>query len=245
VATRRRTPSARPSRPRRRARTGPSLPRLSPDVTRSIVALVLLVLGVVILVGLLLPGKGALTDWILQVIAPWFGTGRWLLPLVLIGLGIVIERAKGPRAGWGRSVLGATIAYGAILGIIALLEAEGILEGRSGGRIGNGIAEPLRSLVSTPGAFVVLLGLVLVGAVIALDRPVRVLLAPFGRGARDIGAALATPAADAAARVAEASRREPAPPAESSGSIRNGKSARDTASAIWSGSSGRIFNPLA
>ena len=58
-------PPSRPARPRRRARTGPSPPRLSPDVTRSIVALVLLVLGVVILVGLLLPGKGALTDWIL------------------------------------------------------------------------------------------------------------------------------------------------------------------------------------
>ncbi len=202
------------------------MPRLSADVTRSIVAVVLLVLGVVILVGLLLPGKGALTDWILNVIAPWFGSGRWLLPILLIGLGVVIERARGPRAGWGRIVIGSTIAYGALLGIISLLERAGYVEGRSGGRIGAAIAEPLAGLVSEPGAFVVLLGLLVVGVVIAVDRPVRELVAPFGRGAREIGAALATPAADAAARAANGARRDKAPAAEAA-APRNGRSARE------------------
>ncbi len=227
MATRRRTPPARPRRSRRTS-AGPSLPRLSPDVTRSIVAVVFMILGIVVLVGLMLPGKGALTDWILRVIAPWFGTGRWLLPFVLIGLGVRIERAKGPRAGWGRAVLGATIAYVAVLAIIRILESAGYLGGRSGGRIGTFFADPLAGLVSVPGALVVLIGFVLVGAVIALDRPVRELLAPLGHGARGIGAALATPAAEAASRAAEAaSRRERAASDQGAASVRNGRAARD------------------
>ena len=141
MATRRRPASPRSRRSSRSG--GPGLPRLSPEVTRSIVAVVFLVLGVVILVGLLLPGRGALTDWIVNVIAPWFGSGRWLLPVFLIGLGAYLEWGRGPRAGWVRSVIGATIAYGAFLGIVSLAEAAGILEGRSGGRIGNAIAGPL------------------------------------------------------------------------------------------------------
>ncbi len=230
MATRRRAQPARPRRGSRRSPSGPSMPRLNVDVTRSIVAVILLVLGVVILVGLVLPGKGALTDWILNVIAPWFGSGRWLLPFLLIGLGVVIERAKGPRAGWGRTVVGTTIAYVALLGLIGLLERAGVIEGRSGGRIGDGLAGPLAGLVSEPGAFVVLLGLLVVGVVIAVDRPVRELVAPLGRGARGIGSALATPAAGAAAKASDTgSQREKAPAADDRGTARNGRGAREPA----------------
>lgn len=208
MAARRRATPARGRQPSRsRGSGGSSLPRLSAEVTRSIIAVALMVLGVVILVGLLLPGRGALTDWILAVIAPWFGTGRWLLPFVLIGLGLRIERVKGPRAGWARTALGSMIAYVALLATISLLERAGPLAGRSGGRIGNVIADPLVRLVSEPGAMAVLAGALAVGVVIALDRPVRELVAPAGRLARAIGAALATPAAEAASHAAEAAAR--------------------------------------
>jgi S-DNA-T family DNA segregation ATPase FtsK/SpoIIIE len=230
VATRRRTTPTRSRRPR--SSGGPRLPRLNPEVTRSIVAVVLMVLGVVILVGLLLPGRGALTDWIVNVIAPWFGSGRWLLPVLLIGVGIVIERARSPRAGWGRIVVGATIAYVGVLGIVSLLESTGYLEDRSGGRIGNAIAAPLASLFSDPGAFVILLAVVVVGIVIALDRPLRELVAPLGRGARGVGAALATPAGDAAARASDAAPRRgrsaaAEPAADNGNGRRNGKATRE------------------
>jgi S-DNA-T family DNA segregation ATPase FtsK/SpoIIIE len=204
---------------------------VNPDVTRSIVAVILLVLGVVLLVGLVLPGRGALTDWIVGVIAPWFGSGRWILPILLIGIGVVIERAKGPRAGWGRIVVGATIAYVALLALISLLEAAGILADRSGGRIGRAIAEPLARLVSEPGALVVLVGLIVVGVVVALDRPVRELVAPIGRGAKGVGAAIATTAADASTRPAEnhAKRARGAPELANgtSAGSRNGNSGRE------------------
>jgi S-DNA-T family DNA segregation ATPase FtsK/SpoIIIE len=229
VATRRRTPPARPRRAPRRSSSRPLLARVNPDVVRSIVAIVFLVLGIVILVGLLLPGKGALTDWILQVIAPWFGAGRWLLPFLLIGLGIRLERAHGPRAGWALTVAGAAIAYAAVLPLMTLLADAGFLKEGSGGRIGSVIADPLGGLLSVPGAFAVLACLFVVGIVIALDRPVRDLFGPVGRAGRAVAAALARPAADGATRISEASRRGlPASP-ENGPSVRDGKGAREAA----------------
>ena len=227
MATRRRTPTARPRRAPRRS--GSPLGRINPDVVRSIVAIVFLVLGIVILVGLLLPGKGALTDWILRVVAPWFGAGRWLLPFLFIGLGIHLERAHGPRPGWARTVVGLTIAYVALLPMITLLADAGFLKEGSGGRLGRLIADPLSNLFSDPGAFVVLAGILVVGFVIALDRPARDLVAPVGKAAGGIASALAAPAAGAAARAAEATRREPPTPSEKGGSVQDGKGGRDTA----------------
>ena len=209
MATRRRPPAARPRTraPRRRASPGPGLPRLSPDVTRSLVAVVLLVLGAVILIGLVFQGRGALTDWILNVIAPWFGSGRWLLPLILIGLGVWLERAGGVRAGWPRTLAGSAVAFAAALALIALFVDGGLLDGRSGGRIGAALASFASRLVSPLGAFIVYVGILLAGLVIALDRPVRELLAPFGRGARGLGSALAAPAASAGAAAIDQARR--------------------------------------
>jgi S-DNA-T family DNA segregation ATPase FtsK/SpoIIIE len=206
------------------------VPRLSPDVTRSLVAVVLMVLGAVILIGLVFQGRGALTDWILHVIAPWFGSGRWLLPFILIGLGVWLERAGGVRAGWPRTLLGSAIAYVAALALIALLADAGVLDGRSGGDIGRWLGTFVSGLVSSLGAFVVFVGVLLAGLVVALDRPVRDLLAPFGRGARDLGNALAAPAASAGAAAIEQARRPradaPAVPSART-MLRDGRNARE------------------
>jgi S-DNA-T family DNA segregation ATPase FtsK/SpoIIIE len=208
------------------------MPRLSPDVTRSLVAVVLLVLGAVILIGLVFQGRGALTDWILNVIAPWFGSGRWLLPLILIGLGIWLERAGGVRAAWPRTLAGSAVAFIAALALIALLVDGGVLGGRSGGRIGAALATFVGGLVSPLGAFIVFLGILLAGLVVALDRPVRELLAPFGRGARGLGSALAAPAASAGTAVIGQARRtrvESQPAPGSGATLRDGRSAREAA----------------
>ena len=148
MATRRRPPAARPRTRATRRGSVRRVPRFSPDVTRSLVAVVLMVLGAVILIGLVFQGRGALTDWILNVIAPWFGSGRWLLPLILIGLGVWLERAGGVRAGWPRTLLGTAVAYVAALALIALLADAGVLDGRSGGDIGRGLGTFVSGLVS-------------------------------------------------------------------------------------------------
>jgi S-DNA-T family DNA segregation ATPase FtsK/SpoIIIE len=190
--TGRRTTSARA--PRRRPRTGPTF-EISPDVVRSLVGIVLLVIGTVLLIGLVLPGDGTLTDWIRDVVGPWFGTGRWVLPFLLIGVGIYVERAGGPRSGWPRVLAGGALAFVSFLGLISLLAEAGWLEGRSGGRVGDLLASILGRLITEPGAFVVLLAGLLAGAAIALDRPVRALVARPIAGAKAVGAALSAPSA--------------------------------------------------
>ena len=91
MATKRRTP---PRRTSTRRRTGSSLPAIplpsvGPEVARSILGIVFLVLGAVTLIALALPGQGALTDWWRDSIAPWFETGRWLLPFLLLALNLL------------------------------------------------------------------------------------------------------------------------------------------------------------
>src|SRR5919198_1054222 len=93
--------TARRSRTRRspttrRSRSALPLPRmrlgLSQAVVRSLVGIVMLVLGAMLLIALALPGQGQLTDWVRNAIVPFFGAGRWLLPFVLLLAGAFIER---------------------------------------------------------------------------------------------------------------------------------------------------------
>ncbi len=164
------------SRSRSRRRAGIGLPRVTvtPEVTRSLVGLTLLVLGAVTLIALALPGEGKLTDLWRDWIAPWFGAGRWILPFLLIGAGWYVEWGPGsrPRAAWGATLGGIAIAY---VGILGLAEVTGIA---SGGRIGRFVSEFLSALVTHPGAFVVLGALTVLGVVIAFNLPLRTLLEP-------------------------------------------------------------------
>jgi len=228
MARNRRTSSGRP-RARRPARRAAAF-ALSPDVTRSIVAIVLMVIGAVLLIGLVLSGGGALTDGIRNVIAPWFGTGRWLLPVLLLGGGWYVEWGPGkrPGSGWGRTLLGLALAYVASLGLLAALVDAGLADGRSGGRIGSALADFLAGLLSLPGAIVVLVALIVVGFVVALDTGVRDLLGPFARAARSVGSAVAAPAADAVAGAAARLEPSPGDGTRDGATVRNGRGARET-----------------
>ena len=183
MATRRRTS-------RRKGRSGPTLSSLglTPDVTRTIVSLVLLILGAVTLIALLLPGEGRLTDWWRDSIAPWFGTARWLLPFVLLICGGWLAWRR-PEV-WVYRIVAALVALVAFQALIGLVVEAGAAPGRSGGLIGNWVADVLPRLVTTPGAFVVLLIITVVAIGVALDRPLRALAAPIGRSLRGTGAAI-------------------------------------------------------
>jgi hypothetical protein len=157
---------------------------LSPAVVRSLVGIILLVLGAVTAIALLLPGQGALTDGWRDFSVPYFGTGRWALPAVLLLAGWYLEWGPGkdPGAPWGRTLLGIAMAYAGFLG------AFQVITDRGGGHVGRFLADLLEPALTTPGAFVILLALGVAGVLIAVDRPLRALLSPATSAARGAAA---------------------------------------------------------
>jgi S-DNA-T family DNA segregation ATPase FtsK/SpoIIIE len=183
MATRRRTPVRRTNRSRRRsAGSLPSvpLPSVGPEVARSIIGIFLLVLGAVTLIALALPGQGALTDWWRDSIAPWFETGRWLLPFLLLGAGWYVEWGPGkrPSSGWGATLLGVAIAFVGFLGAFEILNLTLFGTERGGGRIGRFLQGALEPLLTGPGAFIVLLAVMAIGLMLAFNLQLRELLRP-------------------------------------------------------------------
>src|SRR3954470_5624249 len=192
MPTQRRASSPRPAtrrgRTQSRKRAGAlPIPKvslgLSPAVVRSLVGIFLLGLGAVTLIALLLQGQGKLTDAGRDLSVPFFGTGRWLLPFVLLLSGWYVEWGPGKEAGapWGRRLLGIAMAYAGFLGLLQLIALPNVLgedQFTGGGRIGRFLAGLLSPLLTAPGAFVVLTVLMVAGLLIAFDRPLRALLAP-------------------------------------------------------------------
>ena len=181
MATRRRS-NARSTTSRAR-RTGSSLgARFTPDVVRSIVGLVLLMLGAMTLIALVLPGQGSLTHWWTDTFAPWFGRMRWLLPFFLLMAGWWLEWGPGRRAGsgWGITLAGMTMAY---LGIIGAAQVVGL----SGGAIGRFLETSLSGLVTVPGAFVLLVGIAIGGLLIGFGIQLKQLVQPVTGTAKWVG----------------------------------------------------------
>ncbi len=206
MATRRRTPTRRPSS---RKRSGYAFPTLtvSPEVARSLFGLTLLVLGVITLIMVFLPsGEGSLTQWAQRTINPLFGTGRWLLPALLMGAGAYVEWGGPPGAGWQWRLASATASYIAFLGLLEFLPVRG------GGRIGTSLASALRHVVGNDAVVFVLLVFVLVGGiVVALQRPFRTFVDPLVRAIRAWGAGIrSAPTKPARPALIAPSRLEPA-----------------------------------
>jgi len=99
------------------------MPEVGPEVARSIAGITLLVLGAVTLIALLLQGQGSLTTWWINTVAPWFGSLRWLLPILLLGAGWYMEWGPGktPGSGWGLTLAGIGVAYAGLLGAATVI----------------------------------------------------------------------------------------------------------------------------
>ena len=152
----------------------------------------MMALGAITLIALVLPGEGALTDWWRDSIAPWFETGRWLLPFLLLAGGWWIAAGPGKKAGsgWGMTLGGLAIAYIAALGAFEILAVDLFAE-RGGGRIGRFLAATLEPLLTGPGAIVLLVAIGLLGLMLAFNLQLRQLVAPFTGTARWVGSTTA------------------------------------------------------
>ena len=171
----------------------------------------MMALGAITLIALILPGQGALTDWWRDSIAPWFETGRWLLPFLLLGGGWYVAGGPGraPGSGWGMTLAGLGIAYIAALGAFEVLKIELFDTERGGGRIGRFLAGTLEPLLTGPGTFVLLAAIAGLGLMLAFNLQLRELFAPLTGTARWLGSTTA----DSMRRAGEARPPKPKVPA--------------------------------
>ena len=188
-----------------------------PEVVRSLFGLTLLVMGVVMLIMLFLPAEeGTLTRWARDLVVPFFGSGRWLLPFLLLGAGAYVEWNGALDPGWQWRLVAGAVAYVALLGVIEFFPERG------GGRIGTAFADALRGPLQDPVAFVLLAGILVGSMLVALQRPLRSLVEPLGRPIGGVASALQ-------ARAEEMRERAEASAAAGNGkgpSIRSGRGPR-------------------
>ncbi len=111
-----------------------------------------------------------------------FGIGYFLIPLSLILLAIGLVRQREQAGLGGTRVLGATLLF---LSGIALLS---VANAAWGGMVGRLIATPFVSLFETTFGSIVLIGIAIVGALLALDTPLglpKLTLPAFPFGKKD------------------------------------------------------------
>jgi DNA segregation ATPase FtsK/SpoIIIE-like protein len=235
---------AAPSRSTRSSRAAAPAPRrrrsgrnwtINGEIVRIILGTVMLILGVMLLIGLFVPSGGQLTDFIRNIVAPWFGTMRWLLPFLLLLLGYYLYRAQSDNSDWELTLVGSAVSYLSLLGVVGLLTAHDAKP--RGGGVGTALANFLTPLISAPGAGLILTILTVAGLLLALDMSLPAVMAPMGRlverainalfrpapesigdgaGATAVGAAgVASPSAVAGGLISRAEKRgkEAAPPA--------------------------------
>ncbi|HSH22312.1 MAG TPA: DNA translocase FtsK 4TM domain-containing protein [Candidatus Caenarcaniphilales bacterium] len=199
MATRRRTTSAA-ARSRSNGRRAPApaaLFLLPPQIWRSLLGLLLLVLGAITLVALLFPQAGILNRYVSDVLRPAFGQGAWLLGVLLVVAGAFVERAPKVGNGWSVTAVGGLVVFIGGLGLIHLVWGGGgdrASLSQGGGALGNTLSSLLTDLVSPLGAFVILLGVLAAGLILLLNVTLRGLLSPVTGGGRLLAGVFATPA---------------------------------------------------
>ncbi len=185
-------------------------PIVSPSTLRSVVAVVLLAAGAITLIALFLPGGGLLNGYVDGFLRPLFGQGAWLLGILLLVAGVLVERAPSVDYSWITVALGGLIVFVGGQGLIHLFSGKGggdtDLE-QGGGALGHALASTLSDLVSPAGAFVILLGIVLVGILLLFDITLVAFVTPFINAGRAVWAMAVAGAAGTAAALR--SRREP------------------------------------
>jgi DNA segregation ATPase FtsK/SpoIIIE, S-DNA-T family len=170
-------------------------PIVSPSTLRSVVAVVLLAAGAITLIALFLPGGGLLNGYVDGFLRPLFGQGAWLLGILLIVAGVLVERAPSVDYSWVTVALGGLIVFVGGQGLIHLFSGKGGSDAdlqQGGGALGYALASTLSDLVSPVGAFVVLIGVVLVGILLLFDITLVAFVTPFinaGRAVAAMGAA--------------------------------------------------------
>ena len=194
------------SRASSRSRSGSATrtPIVSKSTLRSIVAVALLAAGAITLIALFLPGGGLLNGYVDGFLRPVFGQGAWLLGVLLLVAGVLVERAPRVDDSWVTVALGGLIVFIGGLGLIHLISGKGGSETdleQGGGALGHLFSSTLADLISPLGGLVVLLAVVLVGILLLFDITLVSFVSPFARAGRAAAGAAGAGASSAAVAV--------------------------------------------
>ena len=195
------------------------LPDVGAEVARSLVGITLLVLGAITLIAFL-PGEGSVTTWFRDIVGPWFGTLRWLLPFLLLATGWYIEwgPGKSPGSGWGLTLLGVVIAYVGLLGAASIFKPTQLgVSASGGGIVGKVLSDILKGLITPVGAFILFVAIGIAGVLIAFNLRLSQLMRPVTSTARWVGSS-----------AADSMRRVPPPDPANSTRGANGKAGAPT-----------------
>jgi S-DNA-T family DNA segregation ATPase FtsK/SpoIIIE len=180
-------------------------------------ALVLLFLAILSVIALFAPDAGAIVQPWHDVLSTSLGWGIAFAAPLLAGFALMLWMKTMPAERW-MAATGAAVFALAILGMFHLVGGTGpdaIETGEGGGLLGAGVSGLLTGAIGVPGAWVVLVLLVVVGLLLYFNMTVGDLVAAYlaGRDTRREEAAEATRrAAVAGRRLRTADGTELAPP---------------------------------
>ncbi len=140
-------------------------------VGREVTAVAVLALGILLLIAIFFPG-GRLTDGAISSLTWMFGSVVFLLPLALIYLAIRLFTAKTKQLK-GIHYLGLTLLLLAITGLFSVFAGvnsfSDAIDGVGGGVVGYILGSSSASLLSVPGAVIILIATTVIGAILASD----------------------------------------------------------------------------
>lgn len=177
---------ATPPSTRRRSRAQHDLRRAVDGREHEFIGFALITVGVLLGLATYFDLAGPLGSGV-ETFVGWFvGLGRFLVPVVLVSSGVALVK-KGQSSSPTRLVIGWGLVGAAVLGMLhivrdpeSLTDLDGI--GEAGGWIGAGIAGPLRALVASAGAVVVLFALFVGGVLLITSTSLRTMASHTGRG---------------------------------------------------------------
>lgn len=152
-------------------------------VKKSIFA-VLIIMVALIFVLSLFNLAGVVGEYVNKGLSFLFGWwGKYLLPLVMVVLGILYFRKMKPIR-YTLAAVGAVLFYLMFLGAIHILRDSSVMveaakQGAGGGYVGLGIAYPLAHYLGKIAGFIILIGFSLIGIILLFNAPLYKLVETF------------------------------------------------------------------
>ncbi|MDP9273634.1 MAG: DNA translocase FtsK [Chloroflexota bacterium] len=205
--------STRRRSPRRRRAT--TTARVSGRVAREVLALFLVFLAIISVIALFAPDAGAIIGPWHDLLAYLLGWGIAFAPPLLAGFALMLWMKTMPAERW-MAATGASLVALALLGAFQLAAGGGIRSvnrGDGGGIVGYGVSVVLQGAIGTPGAWVILALLLVVGLLLYFNMTVGDLLAAYlhGREERVADVPASVPRTDRGVRAEPATSPLPRP----------------------------------